>query len=109
MDAVLNIIVSGLAFLAGAYLLSGVKIESFIQAICVGVVVAVLDFTLGNFLRIVTLGILSLSIFTWLLNAILILVADWFLPKFKVENFWWALALAAVVSIVGSVLGKFVL
>jgi len=108
MDTVLNIMVSGLAFMIGAYLLSGVKIESFIQAICVAVVVAVLDFTLGNFLRIITLGILSFSVFTWFLNAILILVADWFLPKFKVDNFWWALGLAAVVSVVSGALSNFV-
>jgi putative membrane protein len=67
-------------------------------------VVAVLDVTLGNFLRIVTLGILSVGVFSWLLNAILILVADWLLPKFSVKNFWWALGLAAVVSIASSVI-----
>jgi len=106
MDMIINILISAVAFLAGAYLLKGVTIKSFLQAVIVAIAVAVLDFTLGNVLRIVTLGILSLSIFNWLLNAIIIQVADWFLPRFKVKNFWWALGLAAVVSIVSGLLSN---
>ena len=99
METVINILIGGAAFMIGASLLRGVDIKSFLQAICVAVVVAFLDFTLGTLLKIVTLGILSLGVFTWFLNAILIQVADWFLPKFEVKNFWWALALAGIVSI----------
>lgn len=97
---IINLIVTAVAFIIGAQLLSGVELKSIWQALLVAIVVAVLDLTLGTFLKIVTLGILSLGIFTWLLNAILIQVADWFLPGFKVANFWWALGLAALVSIV---------
>jgi uncharacterized membrane protein YvlD (DUF360 family) len=31
------------------------------------------------------------------------MVADYFLKGFKVDNFWWALALALVVAVVNSV------
>ena len=105
MDTIINVLVAGASFYIGGLLLSGVKMKSFVQCIFVALLVGFLDFTLGTFLKIVTLGILSLGIFTWLLNAILIQVADWFLPGFEVKNFWWALALAAVVSIAGGVLG----
>jgi len=108
MNTIISILVGGLAFYIGGLILSGVQMKNFVQCIIVAVVVAVLDFTLGNFLKIVTLGILSLGIFTWLLNAILIQVADWFLKGFEVKNFWWALALAAVVSITGGVIGSIV-
>jgi len=96
---IINFLIAGIAFLIGAYLLSGVTIKNILQAFIVAVLVAVLDVTLGTFLKIATLGILSLGIFNWFLNAILIQVADWFLPGFKVRNFWWALALAAIVSL----------
>lgn len=107
METIINVLIGGAAFMIGASILSGVKIQSFGQAICVAIVVALLDFTLGTFLKIVTLGVLSLGVFTWFLNAILIQVADWFLPKFEVKNFWWALGLAAIVSISTSVLTSF--
>ncbi len=106
MEIIINILVAGTAFFIGAKLLPGVEVKSFMQAIVVALLVAVLSYTLGTFLKIVTLGILSLSIFSWLLNAILIQVADWFLPKFKVLNFWWALGLAAIVSITSAILGN---
>lgn len=107
METILNVLVGGLAFFVGGKLLSGVKLNNYGQAILVAIVVAVLDLTLGTVLKIVTLGILSLGIFNWLLNAILILVADWFLEGFEVKNMWWAIALAAIVSITTSLLSVF--
>ncbi len=105
METIISILVASAAFYIGGLILSGVKMESFVQCILVALVVGFLDVTLGTFLKMVTLGILSLGIFTWFLNAILIQIADWFLPGFEVKNFWWALALAAVVSIASSILG----
>lgn len=104
MDIIINILVTSVAFYIGGHLLSGVEMKSFVQCIVVALVVGFLDVTLGTLLKIVTLGLLSLGIFTWFLNAILIQVADWFLPGFKVKNFWWALGLAAVASIAGSII-----
>jgi len=108
MEFIIQLLVAAVAFYAGGQLLKGVEMTSFLQSICIAVVVALLDVTLGTVLKIVTLGILSLGIFTWLLNAVLIQVADWFLPGFKVKNFWWALGLAAVVSIVSGILDSVV-
>lgn len=105
METILNILVAGTSFYIGGLLLSGVKMKSFLQCIIVAILVGFLDLTLGTVLKIVTLGILSLGIFTWFLNAILIQVADWFLPGFEVKNFWWALGLAAIVSISSAILG----
>jgi len=104
MEWIVGILTCTVAFYVGGKLLAGVELKNFAQCISVAVVVAILDVTLGNVLRIVTLGILSLGIFNWLLNAILIQVADWFLPGFKVKNFWWALGLAAVVSITSALI-----
>lgn len=100
METIINVLIAGASFYIGGQILKGVEMKSFVQSIIVALLVGLLDITLGTILKIVTLGILSLGIFTWLLNAILIQVADWFLPGFKVKNFWWALGLAAIVSIV---------
>ncbi|NNF33812.1 MAG: phage holin family protein [Saprospiraceae bacterium] len=109
MNTIIEILIYALSFIIGAYLLKGVTIKNFLQAIIVALVVGVLDYTLGNVLRFVTLGLLSWGIFTWLLNAILIQIADYFLSGLKVKNFWWALGLAAIVSIVSGFLMEFVL
>lgn len=104
METIIGIIITAIAFFVGAQILKGVYVKSFVQAIIVAVMIGILNFTLGMVLKIVTLGILSLGIFTWLLDAILIQVADFFLEGFEVKNFWWALGLAAVVSIVSGLI-----
>ena len=105
MDLVIAILINAIAFYAAASLLKGVKLNSFIQAIIVAILIAILNVTLGVLLKIVTLGILSLGVFTLLLDAILIQVADYFLTDFEVKNFWWALLLATFVAIIDGVFG----
>ena len=105
-DTIISVLISAFAFFIGSKILPGVTIKNVVTALIVAVIVAVLNFTLGTFLKIVSLGILALGIFTWLLDAILIQIADWFMDDFKVNNFWWALGLAAIVSITESVLGS---
>ena len=104
MDILIQVLVNALALFIGAKLLSGVEVKDFLQAIIVALVIALLNMTLGVALKIVTLGLLSLGVFTLLLDAILIQVADYLLSGFKVKNFWCALFLALVVAIVNSLL-----
>lgn len=107
METLINVLIAAVSFYIGGRLLSGVEMKDFLQCVLVAVVVGLLDVTLGTVLKIITLGLLSFGVFTWFLNAVLILIADWFLPGFKVKNFWWALGLAAIVSIASSVLSGF--
>lgn len=101
---ILDILIPALGLFLGAKILSGVKEHNFVISILVAIIVAILSFTLGNFLKIITLGLLTFGIFKLLLDAILILIADWFVKDFEVKNFWWALALAFIVSAVESLL-----
>lgn len=105
MESIITVLLNAVFFFVGAQLLKGVQIGSFIQAILVAIVVALLNVTLGTVLKIITLGIMSLGVFTLLLDAILILIADYFLKDFSVKNFWWALALAAIVAVLDGLLG----
>ena len=103
-DTIVWILVNALAFFIGGKLLSGVEMRNFWQAVVVAIVVGLLNITFGTVLKILTLGILSFGVFTLLLDAILILVADYFLNGFKVKNFWWALGLALIVAVVNGLL-----
>ncbi len=80
------------------------KSKNYGSAIIVSLVVAFLGATVGFLLKILTLGILAIGLFSLVLDAILLLMADWFLDDFEVRNFWWALALAAIVAVVEMVL-----
>ena len=98
METLFSIIASALAVYIGSMLLSGVRISGFGQSFIVILVLALLNIFLGPLLKVFSLGLLALGIFKWVLDAILIMVASYFLDRFEVRNFWWALALAALVS-----------
>ncbi|MEM1323540.1 MAG: phage holin family protein [Bacteroidota bacterium] len=106
METIIELFIHALAFYLGAQLLSGIQLKGFLPAILLAVAIALLNITLGTVLKIVSLGILTMGLFTLVLDAILIKVADYFITDFKVKNFWWALALAAVVAVIDGVLGK---
>lgn len=99
MKFLIRILITALGIFLGSRLLSGVQSRNYVYSILVALVVAVLSVTVGFLLKILTLGILALGIFSLLLDAILFLIADWFLKDFDIKNFWWALGLAAIVAI----------
>ncbi len=105
MHLIISVLIAALGFFLGAQLLKGVTIKNYVTALLIVLVIAILNLTLGTFLKIISLGILSFGIFKLLLGALLILVADWFLDDFKVANFWWALGLATFVAVFQALAG----
>ena len=104
MNLIIRILITALGFFLGARYLSGVKSLKYSTSVLVALAVAVLSVTIGTFLKILSLGLLGFGIFALLLDAFLIMIADWFLDDFKVDSFWWALVLAAIVAVVEIVL-----
>lgn len=106
MGILINWLVSGLAILATSYLLSGVHIEGFSTALIVAVVLGIVNAFLKPILVILTLpiNILTLGLFTLVINAILVLLVSSLVPGFKVSGFLWALLFSLVLSVVNSIL-----
>ncbi len=102
----LNMLLNAVALFAGAYLLKGVEIKDFLRALIVAVVLALLNATLGKILSFLAFPVivLTLGIFSWVINAFVILLASRFLEGFTVRSFWWALALAIIIAIFNSLL-----
>jgi putative membrane protein len=102
MKTLLHLIISGIAVVIAAYLLPGVELQNFIAAIVVAVVIGVLNALLRPVLIILTLpiNILTLGLFTFVINALIVLVTSAVVPGFAVDNFWWALLFSLVLAIV---------
>ncbi len=99
---ILTILVNAVAVWIGAQLLRGVEVSDFFRAIIIGLVLGILNWSLGNILSFLTYPIILLTIgaFSLVVDAIVLMVADYFLKGLKIQNFWWALALALIVSVV---------
>ena len=109
MSWIAKTLLSAVAVFFISWLLPGVSIEeSYFYAILVAIVIAILNSTLKPLLVLLTLPatILSLGLFMWVINAFVILAADWFLDGFTVDNFWWALLFSALLSMINSFLHK---
>lgn len=106
MTILLNWLISGLAVFVTAYLLPGVKISGFTTALVVAVVLGVINAFIKPILIILTLpiNILTLGLFTLVINVLLIILTTKLVPGFKVDGFWWALVFSIVLSLVNAFL-----
>ncbi len=109
MSIIINWVVSALAIMVAAYLLTGVVVDSFITALVLAVVLGAINAVIKPVLVILSLPvtILTLGLFVFVIDAALIMLAAYIVPGFAVAGFWWALIFAVVLGIVHFVLGHF--
>lgn len=110
MKFIMRIIVTSIVAFGISYLLDGhgVYLRNFWSAIVLAFVLAVLNAIVKPLLIILTfpITIITLGLFLFVINALIILLADWLMKGFDVDGFWWALLFSLLLSIVTSVLYK---
>ena len=89
-----------------AYLISGVMINSFFSALFVALFLGIVNILIRPVLILITLpiNILTLGLFTFVINAILVLLASSVIKGFEVGGFWTAMFFSIVLSIVNYIL-----
>ncbi|MFA6917154.1 MAG: phage holin family protein [Parachlamydiales bacterium] len=109
MEILLSILISAIAVFVTAYILPGIALSGFGTAIVLAIVLAVINSFIKPVLIILTLpiNILTLGLFTFVIMALLVMLASAIVPGFYVASFWWALLFAIVLAVVNSVLGGF--
>jgi putative membrane protein len=50
--------------------------------------------------------VVTLGLFYFLINVLMLYVTDWLVPDFEIETFWWGALGAVIVSLVNSVLHR---
>jgi putative membrane protein len=100
-DFLIKTLVDAIIVLAGAYLLSGVHVDGFGYAILVALALAILNQFVKPLLIIFTIPatILTLGLFLLVINAVIIIMADWIVSGFQVDSFWWALSFSLVLTL----------
>ena len=101
-----NLLISALAVYLTAWLLPGVSVKSFWAALGVAVVIALLNVLVKPLLMLLTIPItvLTLGLFLFVIDAIIVLLAGKLLDGFRVDGFWWALLFSIIVSAVTNLL-----
>ncbi|WP_028377487.1 phage holin family protein [Leeuwenhoekiella sp. MAR_2009_132] len=106
MKTLVKLILTALAVIFLGYLLPGASVTSFMTALIVAVVIALLRLIVKPILVVLTLPItvLTFGIFLLVINAVIILLADYFVSGFAVDGFWWALIFSLLLSLFQSLL-----
>jgi putative membrane protein len=52
----------------------------------------------------IPITVITLGLFLLVINALIILLVDHFVPSFSVDGFWWALAFSLIMSIFNSII-----
>lgn len=106
---IIRVLVSALALLLAAYLVPGIVVAGLYIAIIAAVILGLLNLIARPILIILTLpiNILTLGLFTFVINALLFWFAASFIEGFTVEGFIPALIGSIVVSVVSAVGSKF--
>ena len=109
MKLLFKILLTALAVIVLSYFLPGVEVTNFISAIIVAVVLGILRVTVKPILIVLTLPItiLTLGLFLLVINAIIILLAGYFVTGFAVSGFWVALLFSLLLSVFQSILFSF--
>ncbi|WP_299682329.1 phage holin family protein [uncultured Dokdonia sp.] len=110
MKSIFKIILTTIAVLVIAKILPGVHLEEgFMTPLCVAIVLSLLRFIVRPILVILTLPItiVTFGFFLLVINAILILLVDYFIGGFEVNGVLTALLFSILLSIFQSILFQF--
>ena len=99
-------ITSVVAILITAYLVPGVSV-TILGAVVLAVVLAIINMCIKPVIVLLTLPItiVTLGLFSLVINAGLIMLADVVVPGFSVGSFWIALLFSLVLSLITAVFG----
>ncbi len=107
MNILVRLLLSGVAVMLTAYLLPGAHVQDYWAALLVAVLISISNVIVKPILIIFTIPItiLTLGLFLLVINAVIILMVDYFVDGFYVDGFWWALAFSLILSVFNSLFG----
>lgn len=106
MGFLIKLLLTGVAAVAASYILPGVHIDTFITALILALVLALLNAIVRPILVILTIPVtvMTLGLFLLVINAIIILLADYLIPGFQVDGFLWAVIFGLVMAVIAAIL-----
>jgi putative membrane protein len=106
MQAIINLLLSGLAVVISAYIIPGVTLDGFFTAIVVAIVLGLVNMFIKPLIVLLTLpiNVLTLGLFSFVIQAFMVILVTKIVPGFAVSSFWIAMLFAIVLSLVTTLL-----
>ena len=106
MKLIIKLLLTALAVVILSKILPGVAVEGYGSAIIVAIEIALLRLIVKPILVLLTLPItiITFGLFLLIINAFIIMMADYFVGGFAVATIWWALLFSLLLSLFQSLL-----
>jgi len=100
------ILVNAIALMLSASIINGVYIKGFGKAIIVAIVLALLNTTVGAFLKVLTfpISVITLGLFTFVINAFVLRLTAGLIDGFEIESFGKAFILSLILALLNGLL-----
>ncbi|KAA3651208.1 MAG: phage holin family protein [Bacteroidetes bacterium] len=105
MSLIVKLLINAAAVFLGAKFLEGVKVKNFLSAVLVAAIIGIVNATIKPILIFLTIPatILTLGLFLFVIDALMILLVDKLLTGFEVKNFGWAILFSIVLSVINAI------
>jgi len=99
--------IMALSVMVASYIIPGVNVKGFFTAMWVALFIGIVNVLVKPFLIFITLpiNILTLGLFTFVINALLIMLASSVIKGFEVKGFWIAMLFSVVLSVINFIFG----
>ena len=98
---------NAIALLVAAWLLSGVSYgDEWWTLLIAAAVFTVVNAWIKPVIAVLSIPfiVVTLGLFYFLLNVLMLYVTDWVVPDFEIRTFWWGVLAAIIVSVINGVL-----
>ena len=104
MNLIFRLLITAIVAFLLTKLLPGVHFDGFSTAIIFAIVLGLLNLIVKPILSLfgLPLTIITLGFFALVINALIILIADYFIDSMVVDGFWWAFLFSILLSIITS-------
>lgn len=106
MRFIVKLLLSGFAVIVLAKLLAGISVENYLTAVIVALILAFLRAIVKPILVFLTLPItvITFGLFLLIINAFIVMIADYLIPGFAVASIWWALLFSLLLTVFETIL-----
>lgn len=108
LTLLINWIIIAFSLILIAKLLPGIAIDSFTVALLAALAIVLVNLLVKPIVMLLTLPInlITLGLFSFVVNALMFALAAWLVPGFEVANFLYALLGSLLLSLITTLLGN---
>lgn len=104
MNFLIRLLISAFVAYGLSTVLSGVHIPDYKDALLLVLLLAILNAFVKPLLILLTLPItiITFGLFLFVINVIIISIADWLMDGIRIDGFWWTLIFSLLLSFISS-------